>query len=94
MLGLHGDLPMNLTNVVKNDWRGHTAVVSGATMAQARELSRNNNTVELPKSKHEGDDTDSATNAKLVSSDGTVGNGNKLYCSQLNTGFVWFYPGR
>lgn len=74
MLGLHGDLPMNLTNVVKNDWQGHKAVVSEATMAKARELSRNNNTVELPKSKNDGDDAIPGMHTKLAPDDGTVRN--------------------
>jgi hypothetical protein len=72
MLGLHGDLPMNLTGVVKNDWQGYKVVVSEATMAQARELSRSNNIVELPKAKNEGDDVDSGIHAKLAPDDGTV----------------------
>ena len=74
MLGLHGDLPMNLTNVVKNDWQGHKAAVSEATMAKARELSRNNNTVELPKSRSNCDDAIPGIHAKLALDDGTVRN--------------------
>ena len=72
MLGLHGDLPINLTGVVKNDWQGYKAVVSDATMAQARELSRSSNIVELPKAKDGGDDVDSGLHAKLAPDDGTV----------------------
>lgn len=73
MLGLNGDLPLNLTGVVKNDWQGHKAVVSEATMAQAREISKNNSTVELPKAKSsEAAPNDPGVHARLAAEDGTV----------------------
>lgn len=45
MLGLHGDLPMNLTGTVGvggDEWGARKTVVSESTMKQARDISRNN----------------------------------------------------
>lgn len=74
MLGLHGDLPMNLTGVVKNDWQGRKTVVSATTMAQAREMSKNSSTVELPRPQSTEDSEHGAASgpSKQAVDDGSV----------------------
>lgn len=68
MLGI-GNMPLNLTSVVKNDWQGRTAQVSDATLSQARELSK---TADVPKPRSENPDGEAPLHSSGIVNHGTV----------------------
>lgn len=68
MLGI-GNMPLNLTSVVKNDWQGRKTQVSEATMSQARELSKS---IEIPKPRTENPDDEGPMHQKIIVNHGAV----------------------